>query len=64
MNKLVSLVVFIIVGAVLWWALNTVLGVLGLPAIFTTLAVVAFVVIAVLTIADYILNGTWFWRRP
>lgn len=64
MNKLVALIVFIVVGAVLWWALNMVLSVLALPAIVSTLAVVAFVVILVLVAADYLMNGNWFWRRP
>lgn len=63
MNKLVQLIVFVVVGAVLWWALNQVLAVLALPAIVSTLAVVAFVVILVLAIADYMTNGTWFWKR-
>lgn len=64
MNKLISLIVFIVVGAVLWWALTTVLGVLALPTIVSTLAVVAFVVILVLVAADYLMSGSWFWRRP
>lgn len=64
MNKLVGLIVFIVVGAVLWWALTEVLAVLALPAIVETLAIVAFVVIIVLVIADYIMSGSWFWKRP
>ena len=63
MDKLVGLIVFVVVGAVLWWALTTVLGVLALPAIVSTLAVVAFVVILVLIVADYLMSGTWFWKR-
>lgn len=63
MNKLVDLIVFVIVVAVLWWALNTVLGVLGVPTPWSTLAVVAFVVIAVLAFADYIKSGAWFWVK-
>ncbi len=63
MNRLVDLIVFIIVVAVLWWALSTVLAALTVPAPFNTLAVVAFVVIAVLAVADYFRSGTWFWRR-
>ncbi len=63
MGKLVDLIVFIVVAAVLWWALQQVLGVLALPAIASTLAVVAFVVILVLAIADFISHGTWFWKR-
>lgn len=64
MNKLVALIVFIVVGAVLWWALKEVLGVLELSAMVNTLAVVAFVVILVLIAADYLISGSWFWRRP
>lgn len=63
MNKLVGLLVFIVVGAVLWWALTQILAVVALPAIVSTLAVVAFVVILVLMAADYLMNGTWFWTR-
>lgn len=63
MNKLVALLVFIVVIAVLWWALTQILAVLTVPAPFATIAVVAFVVIAVLMGADYMLNGSWWWRR-
>lgn len=63
MNKLVGLIVFVIVGAVLWWALTTVLAVLAVPTLVSTLATVAFVVIAVLIFADYMMSGTWFWAR-
>lgn len=64
MNKLVGIIVFIVVGGVLWWALTQVLAVMALPPIVSTLAVVAFVVVAVLMIADYIMSGSWFWKRP
>ena len=63
MNKLLDLVVFIIVVCVLWWALNAVLSALGVPAPFDTLAVVAFVVIAVLAGVDYLRGGVWFFKR-
>lgn len=63
MGKLVGLLVLIVVGAVLWWALGQILMVLALPAAVATLINVAFVVIAVLAIADYLMNGTWFWKR-
>ena len=63
MNRLLDLIVFIIVVAVLWWALTQVLAVLTVPAPFDTLAVVAFVVLAVLAIADYFRGGQWFWKR-
>lgn len=63
MNRLVSLIVFIIVVAVLWWALTTILAALGVPEPFQTIAVVAFVVIAVLSFLDYFNSGTWWFRR-
>jgi uncharacterized membrane protein YwzB len=63
MNRILDLIVFIIVAAVLWWALTAVLTALAVPAPFSTLAVVAFVVLAVLSIADYFRSGTWFFRR-
>lgn len=64
-NRLIDLVAFVIVVAVMWWALNAVLVALAVPAPFGTLAVVAFIVIAVLSGLDYLRAGTWFWtRRP
>jgi hypothetical protein len=63
MNRLVDLIVFIIVVAVLWWALSTVLAALRVPAPFDTLAVVAFVVIAVLSFVNYLSAGAWWWTR-
>lgn len=63
MNKLLDLIIFIIIVAVLWWALSAVLVALNVPAPFSTLAVVAFVVIAVLAVADYLRGGNWFWKK-
>ena len=63
MNKLASLIVFIIVVAVLWWALTTILAALGVPQPWDTIAVVAFVVVAVIAFADFFNSGTWFWAR-
>lgn len=57
------LIVFVVLIAVLWWALSQVLMVLNVGEPFSTLAVVAFVVIAVFTIVDYFSSGSWFWRR-
>jgi hypothetical protein len=63
MNKLIDLIVFIIVVAVLWWALTTVLAAFAVPQIFVTIATVTFVLIAVISFLDYFRSGTWFWRR-
>ena len=63
MNRLLDLIIFIIVVAVLWWALKAVLTALNVPSPFDTLAIVAFVVLAVLAGVDYLRGGTWFWRR-
>ncbi len=63
MNKLVLLIVFIIVVAVLWWALTTILAALNVPSPWDTIAVVAFVVIAVFAFIDYFTTGSWFWTR-
>jgi hypothetical protein len=63
MNRLVSLLVFIVVVGILWWALTTVLVALGVPEPWQTIAVVAFVVIAVLSFLDYFSAGTWWFRR-
>lgn len=63
MNRIVDLIVFIIVVAVLWWALNAVLAALAIPEPFTTIVVVVFVLISVLSFLDYFRSGTWFWRR-
>lgn len=63
MNKLFELIIFIAVVAVLWWALSTVLVALAVPAPWNTLAVVAFVVIAVFSFLDHYRSGTWFWSR-
>ena len=63
MGKLLDLIIFIIVVGVLWWALGAVLAALNVPEPFNTLAVVAFIVIAVLAAVDYLRGGTWFWRR-
>lgn len=63
MNKIIDLIVFIIVAAVLWWALQTVLTALAVPTPFATIAVVAFVLIAVLSFLDYFRSGTWFFTR-
>lgn len=64
MNKLVTLIVFVVVIGVLWWALSQVLLAFAVPAPWNTLAVVAFVLIAVLSVADYFLSGSFFWKRP
>lgn len=63
MNKLVELIVFVIVLAVLWWALTTVLVALAVPTPWDTIAVVTFVVVAVFAFLDYFRTGTWFWRK-
>jgi len=63
MNRIVALIFFLIIFAVLWWALNTVIAALALPAIVATLATVAFVLIAVFTAYDYLTSGTFFWTR-
>ena len=63
MNKLIDLIIFIVVLAVLWWALTTVLSALALPAAIETVATVLFVVVAVFAAIDYFRSGTWFWSR-
>jgi uncharacterized membrane protein YwzB len=63
MGKLLDLVIFVIVVAVLWWALTAVLAALNVVEPFSTLAVVAFIVIAVFAAIDYLRGGTWFWRK-
>lgn len=65
MSSLVQLIIFIILVAVCWWALKTVLPLLGFPSNVDTIIVVLFVVIAVLAAANYLWSGgNWFWRRP
>jgi len=63
MNRIVSLIFFIILVAVLWWALTTVLTVLGVPATFVTIAEVIFVLLAVFAAFDYVNSGNWFFTR-
>lgn len=63
MNKLVDLVIFVVVAGVLWWALQAVLAAFHIGEPISTLVVVAFVVIAVLALVDYVRGGTWFFRR-
>lgn len=63
MGRLLDLIIFIVVVAVLWWALSSVLAALNVPSPFDTLAVVLFVVLAVLAGVDYLRGGAWFWTR-
>lgn len=63
MNKLIDIIIFVVVLALLWWAFTTILGALTLPAVFETIATVVFVVAAVLAFLDYFRSGTWFWTR-
>ena len=63
MNKLLMLVVCVAIIALLWWALTVVLAAFAVPAPWSTLAVVAFVLIAAFAVLDFLNSGTWFWRR-
>lgn len=63
MNQLIALICFVVVVAVLWWALNVVLTVMAVPSAIASLVVVAFVLIAVISALSYISSGTWFWFR-
>jgi hypothetical protein len=64
MNKLIDLIIFIMVVAILWWALTTILAALAVPSVFQTIAVVVFILIAVIAFLDYFRSGRWFWNRP
>lgn len=63
MGRLLDLIIFIIVVALLWWALTTVLVALSIQEPFVTIAVVLFIVIAVISFIDHLRTGVWFWRR-